>query len=98
MNNVVYDEPPTNQIKPGLFHPLCCYVRALYFQNALKFVNYLPNLFLFFLSKAEIFDELRTEIGLQRPMRSCLRRLCFLLSNVSHPTPGQMDLGTGFLD
>ena len=36
MSYTEYDEPPANSLKPGLYHPLCCYVRALFCNNGLR--------------------------------------------------------------
>merc|ERR1711935_1322708 len=88
MHHIVFEEPPrgSTMYGPGQFHPLCCYVRAQYFQNAT--------------SKTELYEELRTmdRVEVNRTnaamniYRRALRKLCFFLCNVHHPTPGQLDL------
>ena len=33
MNHVIYEEPPIGTARPGVYHPLCCYVLAQYYFN-----------------------------------------------------------------
>ena len=86
------------QIKSNQACFILCAVMYVLFTFKMHSGSWLIDFILsnFSLSKNEIFAELKND-DLQGPMRLCLRKLCFLLSNVSHPTPGQMDLGSGFL-
>ena len=90
MHHIVFEEPPMNNpmYGAGAFHPLCCYVRSQFFQNGT--------------SKTELYEELRSMDDVDtvrvnaseamRKYRYALRKLCFLLCKVPHPTPAQLDL------
>ena len=39
MNHVVYDEPPIGTARPGIYHPLCCYVLSQYYFNGSRLAN-----------------------------------------------------------